>query len=103
MLNLIKSNKIELNKICKSHKVSELFLFGSATTINFDIEKSDLDFVVKFNNSLDLLDYADNFFSLMDSLKILFNKKIDLLSLRALKNEVIISEVEKTKVLLYAS
>ena len=103
MIDLVKNNISEIDTICKSHSVKSLYLFGSATNNEFNPNSSDLDFVVEFNQTVDPLDYADNFFSLLDSLKSLFNKKVDLLSYRALKNPIIISEIDNSKVQLYAA
>ena len=103
MIDLIQNKTTELNDICEKHLVKSLHLFGSATNNKFKPSESDLDFVVEFKTELAPIDFADNFFSLMDELKNLFQKEIDLLSSRALKNQVIISEIEETKVQLYAA
>ena len=101
MIDLIKNNLPQIKTICEKHYVKSLHLFGSATKDNFDPISSDLDFVVEFNQDIDPLYYADNFFSLMDSLKDLLHKEIDLLSYNALKNKIIISEIENSKVQMY--
>ncbi len=103
VIDLIDNNKDAIKQLCKAHFVKALFLFGSATTDNFIPGTSDLDFVVEFKDDVDPVDFADNFFSLLDSLKTLFNSEVDLLSYRALKNQVIINEVERSKVSLYAA
>lgn len=103
MLNSAKKHKAELSSIAKKHFVEKLYLFGSATNENFDIETSDLDFVVEFSKELPLLDYADNFFSLKDALEQLFNRKVDLLTTSSIKNEILLKEIENSKVELYAA
>jgi hypothetical protein len=103
MIDLIKNNTESLTSLCATHFVKSLYIFGSATKGNFNPITSDLDFVVEFNDSIDPIDYADNFFSLLDGLKQLFQKEVDLLSFRALKNQVIISEFNNSKVQLYAA
>ncbi|HRN41373.1 MAG TPA: nucleotidyltransferase domain-containing protein [Vicingus sp.] len=103
MIDLIKNNIKDLETICEKHKVKSLYLFGSAAKNKFIPKKSDLDFVVEFNNTIEPIDFADNFFSLLDALKDLFKTDIDLLSYRALKNQIIIAEIENSKVQLYAA
>jgi len=103
MIDLIKNNIKDLEIICENHKVRSLYLFGSAAKNEFNPKKSDLDFVVEFNNTIDPIDFADNFFSLLDALKDLFKTDIDLLSYRALKNQIMIAEIENSKVQLYAA
>ena len=93
----------KLNEVCAKHKVQTLYLFGSAATTEFDEESSDLDFVVEFAKSVDPLDFADYYFSLLNSLQEMFERDVDLLSYPSLKNEVIIRQVEETKVQLYAA
>jgi hypothetical protein len=102
VIDLVKNNLHELETLCKKHKVKSLSLFGSATTNTFN-KNSDLDFVVEFNHNIPAIDYADYYFALLEDLKNLFKKEIDLLSFRALKNKVMIAEIEKSKVQLYAA
>jgi predicted nucleotidyltransferase len=49
------------------------------------------------------LDYADNCFSLLEKLQNLLGKKIDLVSQKSLKNPVLIEEITRSKVDLYAA
>ncbi|NEN24626.1 nucleotidyltransferase domain-containing protein [Cryomorpha ignava] len=102
MIELIKSNSNALNAICAKHFVAELYLFGSALTGVFSAD-SDLDFAVLFSESLQPLEHGDAFFGLKDDLETLFNRPIDLISYRALKNPIFKSELDKTKVSLYAA
>ena len=62
--------------MCNNLNVSELYTFGSVNTSNFS-EKSDIDFLVTFNENLPLLDYADNYFDFKFSLANYFKHEID--------------------------
>ncbi|GEM_PF-101490 len=55
-----------VKKICLSHKVIALYVFGSVCTEKFSAN-SDIDFLVAFGR-MRLCDYANNYFSLEDSL-----------------------------------
>ncbi|CAN5254682.1 hypothetical protein BH23BAC1_BH23BAC1_16460 [soil metagenome] len=103
MIKLVENKKEELQQICKHHQVSKLYLFGSAAKGNFDPVKSDLDMVVEFSSSVAPVDYALNYFSFLEALEDLFNKKVELISFKALKNAVMIQEIEKSKIQLYAA
>lgn len=83
--------------------VKNLYLFGSATNERFYAKSSDIDLVVEFADNLELLNYADNYFSILKDLEQLFEKKVDLLSMKSLRNPVMIEEVEKSKIPLYAA
>lgn len=97
--------KIKLKKIralCQSHNVESISLFGSAAKNNLKAD-SDLDFLVRFSNNIELLDYADNYFNLQEQLQALFNRQIDLISERSLKNPILIQEINNSKISLYES
>lgn len=102
MINLIEANIDKLNTICLKHGVLELYAFGSAVSNAFH-ENSDIDLAVLFKDTLSPLEHGDAFFGLIDDLEALFKKPIDLVSYRALKNPIFISELDKTKVSLYAA
>ena len=100
MIEVIENNISKIAALCKTHKVESLFLFGSAARGELK-KNSDLDFLVKFSTSIDVLDYADNYFDLLEHLKQLFKRNVDLVSVRSLKNPIFIDELNKTKVSLY--
>ncbi|MEQ8581454.1 MAG: nucleotidyltransferase domain-containing protein [Marinoscillum sp.] len=102
MIQLIENNKTEIINLCKKHKVDRLFLFGSAAR-NQMTSKSDLDLLVEFSNSIELLDYADNYFNLKFGLEGLLKIEIDLVSVKSLKNEILINQINNSKVELYAA
>jgi len=96
-------NKInQLRDICEKHHVSKLYLFGSALSKEFNAT-SDLDFAVLFQEKLSPLEHGDAFLGLMDDLQKLYNRKIDLISYRVIKNRVFKEELDKTKQVVYAA
>ena len=92
----------ELEKIFAQHKVQRADIFGSVLTTSFD-ENSDIDILVTFNNDIELLEYSDNYFELKDKLEALLQREVDLVSSRALKNPVLIENINKSKLKLYAA
>ena len=61
---------------------------------------SDIDLIVDFND-INLLEYADNYFSLKEELEKLFNRKVDLLEAQAIRNPIFKESIEKQKRLVY--
>lgn len=102
MTELIRNNLPPLQEICKQRSVSELYAFGSAVSGEFN-SQSDLDFAVVFDTSLSPLEKGDAFFGLKDDLEELFGVEVDLISYSALKNPIFRSELDRTKIALYAA
>ncbi len=98
----IENKKDKLIELCKRYRVSELDVFGSVTTDDFDEERSDIDFLVQFDQAV-ALDRFDNFFNLLEELKQLFHRPIDLVEPGGLRNPYFIEMVNKTKRRIYAS
>ena len=91
----------EIRILCQKNKVKSLYVFGSVLTDRF-MDKSDIDLIVDID-SIDPLDYADNYFNLKFALEELLNKQIDLLEQKAIKNPYLRENIENSKNLLYAS
>ncbi|REG90938.1 nucleotidyltransferase family protein [Algoriphagus antarcticus] len=100
MIQLIKKNLNQIAILCIEHKVESFALFSSAANGEFD-NSSDPDFLVSFSNSMELLDYADNYFKLLENLEKLFERPVDFVSEKSLKNPVHIQEINKSKIFLY--
>ncbi len=98
-MNIVERNTEKLKRLCKKHKVSKLYVFGSVITDSFT-QESDIDFLVAFN-SVELQEYADNYFDFKFSLQDLFNRKIDLLEEKAIKNPFVKKSIDNSKELIY--
>lgn len=88
-----------IRKLCKINKVKSLFAFGSVLREDFNAQ-SDIDLIVDFEEK-DPFTYADLYFNLKQLLEDLFNRNIDLLEERAIRNPLFKEEIDKTKVLIY--
>ena len=88
-----------IRELCLKHKVHRLFVFGSVLTKKFS-KKSDIDLLVDFKD-VDLYDYADNYFDLKDALEKIFNRDIDLLEDKAIKNPYLRQSIDSSKQLIY--
>lgn len=83
-----------LPALCRRFGVRRLDLFGSAATGRFDPERSDLDFLVSFDDLLPPGAYADAWFGLRSALEALFGRPVDLLTEAALENPYLRRRVE---------
>lgn len=102
MVDEVKNKLDALTSACKEHKVVSLALFGSAARQDMN-ESSDVDLLVGFSDEIQAIDYADNYFSLLDRLQAILGRKVDLVSIKALKNPVFKAEVFRSKIELYAA
>tara|TARA_R110000868_G_scaffold294413_1_gene554987 strand:+ start:519 stop:830 length:312 start_codon:yes stop_codon:yes gene_type:complete len=89
-----------IKMLCQEHGVEAFYLFGSAAKGGMK-ETSDYDFMVRFSSDVQLLDYADNSFSLLRKLEELLERKVDLVSEKSLKNPVLLQEIMETRIPLY--
>jgi predicted nucleotidyltransferase len=89
----------DIVRLCRLHKVSKLFAFGSVLKESFN-DESDIDLIVDFDQ-VPIEDYADNYFDLKYELESLFNRPVDLLEEQAIRNPYFKREVEKERQLIY--
>lgn len=102
MIKVIEESQRALQDLCLKHQVRRLELFGSAAGEGFDPESSDLDFLVEFKQLQDN-EYADAYFGLLEDLKILFHREVDLVVESAVKNPYLRQSIDRSKKLLYAA
>ncbi len=102
MLDEISIKREQLAGLCRQHHVLGLALFGSSLREDFSPSESDIDLVVEFE-ALTPGEYAENYFSFQRSLASLFDRRVDLVSLRSVRNPYFLREIEATKVNLYAA
>ena len=98
-MNLIQNYSKEITNLCKIHKVKSLYAFGSVLSEKFNPE-SDVDLIVDFQ-PVDILDYSDNYYNLKFSLEDIFNRSVDLLEEKAIKNPYFLNSLNKNKKLIY--
>ena len=90
----------ELAQLCRRYGVRRLELFGSAATGTFDPARSDVDFLVEFDDNPTRL--FDRYFGLKESLEALYGRAVDLVSAGSLRNPYFIAAVNETRRLVYA-
>ena len=102
MLDLIETHRGELDELCRKYHVKTLELFGSAADGSFDPARSDLDFLLEF-----LPDVPDRifggYFDFKFDLEKLFERKVDLLMPRAVRNRFLLQAVNRQRKPVYAA
>lgn len=98
-MNQLSAHIDDINKLCSTYGVKHLYAFGSVLTNNY-IAQSDIDFIVDFL-PISSADYADNYYDLKFSIESIFNKKVDLLEEKAIKNPYFLEAINDKKQILY--
>lgn len=103
MITLIAENQTTLDQLCEQYHVRRLELFGSALHEDrFDRAKSDMDFLVEFL-PLESGQRADTYFGLREALAALFQRPVDLVVTKAIKNPYFLQALDRERELLYAA
>ena len=102
MIDLLESQCGAIAEVCSRHGVRRLDVFGSALRDDFHPEESDVDFLVEF---APMEGYArvDAYFGLLEDLRGILGREVDLVMSGAVKNRYIVRDIEKTKQMLYAA
>ena len=98
-MNPIELYQEKLNALCETHKVKQLYLFGSVLTDKFN-NSSDIDMLIQFTQ-IDLLEYFDNYMDLKEKLEQLFLRPVDLVENQAIRNPIFRKVIEREKQLIY--
>jgi len=103
MIPLVEQHRSPLLQLCRRYRVQRLEVFGSAATEDaFDPQTSDLDFLVEFQ-PLQPGEHADAYFGLLEELEALFQRRVDLVMTRAIKNRYFLEKVNQSRTVLYAA
>ena len=102
MVDIIEKHLSEIQQICLRFNVSKLELFGSALSENFSQTSSDIDFLVEFK-PLKQGQYADVYFGLLETMKKLFGRDVDLVMTKAIKNPYFLQQINHKRQVLYAA
>jgi len=104
MIPPLKEKADELAELCRRHHVAQLEVFGSAATGERFTDESDIDFLVIFHPlELGSGQYVDAYFGLLESLRTLFGRPIDLVTADSITNKYFLESVNETRTMLYAA
>ena len=102
MIPLLEQHHSDLDRLCRKHLVRRLEVFGSASDGSFKSETSDLDFLVDYLPEAEG-HYDDAYFGLLFDLEDLFQRKIDLVMDRAIRNPYFRAGVDQCRQVIYAA
>ena len=91
----------DIARACVRHGVRRLRAFGSVLTDHFDVNTSDLDFLVVFEPGLE--HPFDAYFGLHEDLEKLLGRNIDLVVAEAVRNPYFAASVFDSALEVYAS
>jgi len=98
-MNIVEQNINHIFKLLEQHNVESMYLFGSALTEDFS-STSDIDLLVNFGQ-IELEDYFKNYMDLKDNLEHFFNRSVDLVEEKTVKNPVLRRSIDRNKKLIY--
>jgi predicted nucleotidyltransferase len=99
---LIERQRGAIAELCREHHVRRLEVFGSgARAVDFDPQRSDVDFLVEFDTA-DTSPTLRDFFALRDELAALLGRPVDLVMTGSLDNPFVKAEVDRTREPVYA-
>ncbi|SOD89245.1 nucleotidyltransferase family protein [Spirosoma fluviale] len=101
MINAVLANKLPVvTQILRENGVKRAYAFGSVCTDQFN-EASDIDLLIAFDDTLDPIQYGDNYFTIAHALESALKRSVDLVTERSLKNPYFIAMLERTKTAIY--
>ncbi|MEO7298524.1 MAG: nucleotidyltransferase domain-containing protein [Verrucomicrobiota bacterium] len=100
MIDLLQQNQDAVAEVCRKFGVARLEVFGSAVRGDFDMHKSDLDFIANFLPPLHP-GVSDRFFGFTEALEKIFARPVDLLTDSMLRNPVLREEVNRDRTPIY--
>lgn len=98
---LIEANRDAIARLCRQHGARRLEVFGSILRDDFNSSRSDIDVLVEFEPGI-ASDFS-NFLDLKEALEALFERPVDLLELRAIRNRRLRHYIEQSKSPIYAA
>ncbi len=96
---VVEKYRNQIINLCEKHKVKSLYVFGSVLTTEFN-DESDIDFIVDFLPQ-DVFEYTENYYELKFALESMFEREIDLLEAKAIKNPYFKAILDENKKLIY--
>lgn len=90
----------EFLTLCKAHKVKSLYAFGSSVSDRFNETHSDIDLIIEIDSN-DPIERGEFLMSIWDQLELFFQRKVDLLTYKSIKNPFLRKNIDATKTIIY--
>ena len=95
-VNIITQHLSQIQHLMRQYGVQKAYAFGSAVKGNMHAD-SDVDFIITFPENIDVDTYANNYFSLIDALENLLQKRVELVAEETLSNPYLIQSINSHK------
>jgi predicted nucleotidyltransferase len=102
MPGIIDEKLAEIAVTCQRYGIERLFVFGSALRDAFRPGESDIDLLVEFG-PLEITKRFHVYLDAREAFRSIFQADVDLVMQGAVKNKVILNEIDRTKKLVYGS
>ena len=102
MTGVLENKLGAIAEVCVRHGAVRLDAFGSALRDDFRPDESDLDLLVEFA-PMEPYARVDAYFGMLEELRALLGRKVDLVMVGAVKNPYIARDIERTRRMLYAA
>lgn len=100
ILEEIKLKREAFQSLCENHKVGKLYAFGSSTRKDFSEQDSDIDLLIEINTE-DPMERGEKLISIWNKFEDFFQRKVDLLTYKSIKNPILKRNIDATKILIY--
>ena len=101
MTDPVETHREEVVGLCRRYGIARLEVFGSAATNTFDPARSDIDFLIEFDDNPN--DLFKRYFGFKEALDACFGQPVDLVMIGAMRNAYFIESVNSTRRLVYAA
>jgi hypothetical protein len=101
MVGLVSENLDRIRAACARRGVSFLELVGSAARDDFDATRSDIDVLVDFPD--DAPDLFGAYMGLREDLAEILGRPVDVITLRGIRNHLLLESLRRDAVRLYAA
>ena len=101
MVGLVADNLDSIRAACARRRVSFLELVGSAARDDFDPSRSDIDVLVDFPD--DAPDLFNAYMGLREDLAQILGRPVDVITLRGIRNSLLLESLRRDAVRLYAA
>ena len=91
----------KIKEICRNYRINAAYVFGSVLTDKFS-DKSDIDLLVDFRRD-SFHGAFDQFMNFKSDMEDLFERRVDLISRSTIRNQILKSEIDSSKVQIFAT
>lgn len=90
-----------IRELAEEYGVDKLEIFGSAMTDRFDVEKSDVDFIVHYPKGYEFGHFIDRFFRFEEDLTTILGRNAELVMTSALQHKSFRENANRTRMTVY--